>query len=222
VIKYLSFLFFLFLTITLFGQEVTVQNPIIVTSSTATDTLKKSNKKSNKSKLMSFDSGPYMELNPLAPSKAAFLSAVMPGLGQIYNKSYLRVPVVFAAIGASAYVFKLNDNLYKRYRGAFKSRRAGFMNDEFYDVNESGIIPGSPDLSDKALQDGQERYQRDRDLYLVVTIGLYALNIIDANVQAHLKQFNVNDQLSIQYKPFLEREKFYGKPYYGMAMIITY
>jgi len=55
-----------------------------------------------------------------------------------------------------------------------------------------------------------------------VTIGLYALNIIDANVQAHLKQFNVNDQLSIQYKPFLEREKIYGKPYYGMAMIITY
>lgn len=222
MIKYISFLLFLFLSITVFGQEVMVQDSSVVISSTVTKTLKKSTKKSNKNALMAFDSGPYKEINPLAPSKAAFLSAVMPGLGQVYNKNYLRVPVVFAAIGTSAYVFKLNDNLYKRYRDAFKSRRAGFMNDEFYDVNGSGIILGSPDLSDKALQDGQERYQKDRDLYLVVTIGLYALNIIDANVQAHLKQFNVNDQLSVQYKPFLEREQFYGKPYYGLAMIITY
>ena len=178
--------------------------------------------KKKKGALKSFDSGPAKEINPLAPAKAAFLSAVLPGLGQAYNKKYWKIPLVYAAIGGSAYVFKLNDNLYNRYRDAFKSRRAGLMNDEFYDVNESGIVPGSPDLSDEALQDGQERYQKDRDLYLVVTIGLYALNIIDANVNAHLKQFNVNDQLNVSYRPFLELEPITNTTYVGMGMTITY
>lgn len=194
----------------------------------ATDTtaLKKAQKirpnKKNKDTLMAFDTGAVLEINPLAPAKAAFLSAILPGLGQIYNKKYWKAPIVYAAIGTGAYAFKFNDNLYKRYRDAFKSRRAGFMNDEFYDINNSGIVPGSPDLSDAALQDGQERYQKDRDLALVITIGLYALNIIDANVTAHLKQFNVNEQLNITYKPILDRELISGTPYFGMAMTITY
>lgn len=186
------------------------------------DSLNVAARKKDKNALLQFDTGAYEEINALAPSKAAFLSAVLPGLGQLYNKNYLRVPVVWAAIGTSAYVFKVNDNLYRRYRDAFKSRRAGFMNDEFYDVNESGIVPGSPDLSDTALQNSQERYQKDRDLYLVVTIGLYALNIIDANVQAHLKQFNVNDQLYISYQPFLETEPISGKPFFGVGTKITF
>lgn len=204
------------------SAQETMKTDSLSLSNTQTATLSVKPKKAAKDALMSFDSGPYKELNALAPSRAAFLSAVLPGLGQLYNKTYLRAPMVWAAIGTSAYVFKVNDNLYRRYRNAFKSRRAGFMNDEFYDVNESGIVPGSPDLSDSALQDGQERYQKDRDLYLVVTIGLYALNIIDANVQAHLRQFNVNDQLSVSYSPFVEREDFTGKPYVGMSMKITY
>ncbi|MCI4643029.1 MAG: DUF5683 domain-containing protein [Flavobacteriaceae bacterium] len=221
MIKYICFICLLCCSFSIRAQEA-VKKDSLVGSNTQSATVKIAAKKKDKNTLKSFDTGPYTELNALAPSKAAFLSAVLPGLGQLYNKTYLRAPMVWAAIGTSAYVFKVNDNLYRRYRDAFKSRRAGFMNDEFYDVNESGIVPGSPDLSDSALQDGQERYQKDRDLYLVVTIGLYALNIIDANVQAHLRQFNVNDQLSVTYTPFVERESFSGKPYVGMSMKITY
>ncbi|MEB8344533.1 DUF5683 domain-containing protein [Flavobacteriaceae bacterium KMM 6898] len=162
------------------------------------------------------------EINPLAPSKAAFFSAILPGLGQIYNKRYWKVPLVYAAIGTGVYVYVVNDDFYDRFRTAFKRRKAGFIDDEFYDINQSGVVPGNPDLSDVALQDAQERYQRDRDLALVVTIGLYALNIIDANVDAHLRQFNVDDNLSMDFKPYLEYNPINANANYGMALTIKF
>lgn len=160
------------------------------------------------------------QINPLAPSKAAFYSAVLPGLGQIYNKRYWKVPIVYAALGTGVYAYTYNDDLYDRFRSAFKRRRAGFTDDEFYDLNNSGIVPGSPDLSDQALQDAQERYQRDRDLALLITVALYALNIIDANVDAHLKQFNVDDDLSLDIRPYLEQQPVSTNPNYGLAFTL--
>ncbi len=161
-------------------------------------------------------------LNPLAPSKAAFYSAVLPGLGQIYNRRYWKVPIVYIAMGTSMYAYVYNDDLYDRFRSAFKRRRAGFIDDEFYDVNESGINPGNPDLSDQAIQDAQERYQRDRDLALVITIALYALNIIDANVDSHLRQFNVDDDLSTRIQPYIEYNPVTADPNYGLSLTIKF
>ena len=161
-------------------------------------------------------------INPLAPSRAAFYSAVLPGLGQAYNKRYWKVPIVIASLGVGIYAYKYNNDLYVRFRTAFKRRKAGFTDDEFYDVNGSGIVPGSPDFSDSALQDGQERYQRDRDLALFITLALYALNIVDANVDAHLKQFNVDDDLGLDIKPYLEYNPIIGDPNYGVALTIKF
>lgn len=163
-----------------------------------------------------------VETNPLAPSKAAFYSAILPGLGQVYNKRYWKVPIVYAALGTGIYAYTYNDNQYDRFRAAFKRRRAGFTDDEFYDLNNSGIVPGSPDFSDQALQDAQERFQRDRDLSLLITIALYVLNIIDANVDAHLKQFNVNEDLGLDMRPFLEFNPVMGAPEYGLALQIKF
>lgn len=162
-------------------------------------------------------------INPLAPSKAAFYSAVLPGLGQIYNKRYWKVPIVWGAIGTGVYVYLYNDDLYDRFRTAFKRRKAGFTDDEFYDLNKNDdFIPSSPDLSDEALQDAQERYQRDRDLALVITIALYALNIIDANVDAHLKQYNVNEDLSLKFQPYLEPHPINNGVNYGLGLAIRF
>ena len=160
------------------------------------------------------------EVNPLAPSKAAFYSAVFPGLGQLYNRRYWKLPIVYAALGTGVYAYIYNDDLYNRFRDAFKRRRAGFTDDEFYDLNNSGIVPGSPDFSDEALQDAQERYQRDRDLALLITIALYALNIIDANVDAHLRQFNVDENLSLDVRPYLEYHPITADPNYGLSLTI--
>ena len=73
-------------------------------------------------------------INPLAPAKAAFYSAVLPGLGQVYNKKYWKVPIVLGAIGTGVYFYTTNNKEYNRYRDAYKSRLAGYKNDEFYFV----------------------------------------------------------------------------------------
>ncbi|WP_291965554.1 DUF5683 domain-containing protein [Maribacter sp.] len=156
------------------------------------------------------------EFNPLAPSKAAFYSAVIPGLGQIYNKRYWKVPIVWGAIGGSAYMYIYNNDQYQRFRTAFKRRQAGFTDDEF---NGEGTLPL---FDEDDLEYQQERFQNDRDLWLVAAIGLYALNIVDANVDAHLKQFNIDDDLSIDFEPYLDFNQITNSPNYGMALIIKF
>lgn len=161
-------------------------------------------------------------INPLAPSKAAFYSAVFPGLGQIYNKRYWKIPLVYAIIGGGIYGYIYNDDLYDRFRTAFKRRQAGFTDDEFYDLGAPNPPGADPDFSVAALESAQKRYQEDRDLWLLVTIGMYALNIVDANVDSHLKQFNVDDDLSMDFKPYLDMDAITAKPVYGMALTIKF
>ena len=152
-------------------------------------------------------------INPLAPSKAAFYSAVLPGLGQIYNKRYWKAPIVWGAIGTGIYVYSFNNTEYRRARNAFKRRLAGFEDDEFWDLNGDG---NGPDLTSEALQEAQENTQRDRDLALVITIALYALNIIDANVDSHLKQYNVSDDLTLE--PNFEMNSINNEANYGLSL----
>lgn len=125
-------------------------------------------------------------INPLAPARAAFYSAIVPGLGQAYNRKYWKIPIVFGAIGTGVYFYSTNNQEYQRYRNAYKQRLKGLA-DEF-----------QGQYSDATLINAQRTFQRNRDLSLIVTIGLYVLNIVDANVDAHLRQFNVNDNLSFQ------------------------
>lgn len=155
-------------------------------------------------------------LNPLAPSKAAFYSAVLPGLGQVYNKRYWKVPIVYGALGAGIYAYTFYNGEYQRFRTAFKRRRAGFADDEFINVIP---LPG-----DDRLERLQNAKQNERDLALLVTIIIYALNIVDANVDAHLKQFNINDDLSwdMNLQPYLEANPIDGNPNYGMSLTFTF
>ena len=134
--------------------------------------------------------------NPLAPAKAAFYSAVIPGLGQAYNKKYWKIPIVYAGIGAGIYFYIRNNKDYDRFRNAYKRRLAGFTDDEFWGDGNTPII------SNDRLVDAQKTSQKNKDLSIVVAVGFYLLNIIDANVDAHLRQFNVNDDLS--FKPNFE------------------
>lgn len=161
-------------------------------------------------------------INPLAPSKAAFYSAVLPGLGQVYNKRYWKVPIVYAVLGTGIYSYTWNDGWYDRFRIAFKRRQAGFIDDEFYDKDNNNGPDAPPDFDMDVLENQQERFQRDRDLSLLVTIIMYALNIVDANVDAHLKQFNIDDDLSMDFQPFLDIDPVTRGPNYGMAFVIKF
>lgn len=138
------------------------------------------------------DSTSRKPINPLSPSRAAFYSAILPGLGQAYNKKYWKIPIVYGALGTGIYFFVKNDKEYNRFRDAYKRRLAGFTDDEFYGAGTS------PQISDEALIRAQQVYRRNREVAMLVTIGLYALNIIDANVDAHLMQYNIDDNLAVK------------------------
>ena len=129
--------------------------------------------------------------NPLAPSKAAFYSAILPGLGQIYNKKYWKAPIVWGALAIPAYYYQINNSDYKRYRNAYRLRKAG-LQDEFTLDN------GTELLSTTTLETAQEQLQENRDFSLLSGIILYILQIVEASVNAHLLQFNTDDNISLR------------------------
>ena len=178
--------FYLFLLASLLGSNSLIAQEKVEPLLVAKDTIKK------------------VEMNPLAPAKAAFYSAILPGLGQAYNKKYWKIPLVYAGIGAGVYYFSLNNVKYKKYRTAYKRRLAGYTDDEFQYLDNARLISG------------QRFYQRNRDMSVLVIVGFYIINIVDANVDAHLMQFNVNDQLSI--RPDLYQNEINYKHNLGLSL----
>lgn len=149
--------------------------------------------------------------DPLSPAKAAFYSAVIPGLGQIYNKSYWKVPLVYAAIGTPIYFYIRNSKEYDRYLTAYKRRQQGYTDDEFYGNSSTG----QPLLSTDGLRRGIQFYRRNKELSILIGIGMYALNVIEANVDAHLKQFNVDERLSLE--PYIQTD-YLTQPQFGVTL----
>ncbi|HFS67416.1 MAG TPA: hypothetical protein ENK67_04315 [Flavobacteriia bacterium] len=135
----------------------------------------------------------YQDLsdNPNGPAKAAFYSAVLPGLGQAYNKKYWKIPLVYGALGTSIYFYKRNDDNYNRYLTALKLKLDGKEN-EFGETDITG------------LERGVKFYKKQRDLMLFVTIGVYVLNILEANVDAHLPDKKIDANLSFKPNFFLQ------------------
>ncbi len=131
-------------------------------------------------------------LDVTEPSRAAFYSAVLPGAGQAFNKKYWKIPIVYAAIGTSIYSYNFNQKKYWSYRNSYKSRKAGYSDDEYQNLI----------LDDDRLLDGAKFHKKNRDLSMVFIVGFYILNILDANIDSHLKQYNVNENLTI--KPYIE------------------
>ena len=146
------------------------------------------------------------EIDPLRPAKAAFYSAVLPGLGQVYNKRYWKLPLIYGGIGASIYYYDLNNKNFKRYRNAYKRRLAGFTDDEF-----QGVI-----FDNDRLIDGMNFYKQFRDQSMLFIIGTYFLNILDANIDAHLKQYNINQNLSLN--PYMDQNPVVADHHFGVSL----
>lgn len=136
--------------------------------------------------LIAKDTMKSKDIDPLTPAKAAFYSAILPGLGQAYNKKYWKIPIVYGAIGISMYYYIDSNQKYHQYRDAYKRRLEGFTDDEFSYYNNEQLISA------------QKFYQRNRDLSALFVVGFYVLNIVDANVDAALIQFNVNENLTVR------------------------
>ena len=131
----------------------------------------------------------------LRPSKAAFYSAILPGLGQAYNKDYWKIPIVYAALGTGAFFSIRNGNEFNRFRTALRNRLAGEP-DEFTIINDLGESVEL--ISQQGLIDSQDFLREQRDLAIIITVGIYLLQILEANVDAHLSQFSITDDLTLQ------------------------
>lgn len=124
--------------------------------------------------------------------KASLYSAVVPGAGQFYNKKYWKIPVIYVGIGASLYAANNNNNEYIRYRDALNNR-----------ANNEDNIDEFDNYSDSQLITIKDYYRKNRDLSYIIAAGIYLFNIVDAAVDAHLYNFNVTDDLSMQIAPAL-------------------
>lgn len=128
--------------------------------------------------------------DPLAPSKAAFYSAIFPGMGQIYNKKYWKAPIVWGALALPVYYYQINNSSFKRYRNAYRLRKNGLV-DEF-------TVNGIEIASTQTLETAQVQLRQNRDMSLLTGVILYILQIVEASVNAHLMQFNTDDNLTIR------------------------
>lgn len=133
-----------------------------------------------------------------SPRTAAIRSAILPGLGQIYNKKYWKLPIVYGALGVSGAVFNYNLQWYKRTRFAYKVL---YGNDT---ANFGKIHPDLQVFVDRndaaSLQNYRDEFRRNIDYSALFFILLWGLNVVDATVDAHLKSFDVSPDLSFQFK----------------------
>lgn len=124
--------------------------------------------------------------------KASIYSAILPGSGQVYNKKYWKPPIIYIGIGAALYAAKWNQTEYLKYRKAFEYRT---------DNNDNTIDEFEDRYTETNLITIKNYYRKNRDLSYIVAAGIYLLNIIDASVDAHLFNFQINDDLSFNIQP---------------------
>ncbi|TVR77031.1 MAG: hypothetical protein EA412_12140 [Chitinophagaceae bacterium] len=124
-----------------------------------------------------------------SPARAAFLSAVLPGAGQVYNRKYWKLPIIYAGFAGLGYSIYFNAGEYRNFRNAILTR---------LDDNPDTTDPYEDIYTTENLITLKNYYRRNLDISVVASILLYALNIIDATVDAHLFEFDVSDDLSLQ------------------------
>jgi len=134
-----------------------------------------------------------------SPKKAAIRSAILPGLGQIYNKKYWKVPIIYGALGISGAVLAYNLTNYRALKVAYRAKYNATLNPP--DSSEwSKIRPDLVPIDMNALRSYRDEFRRNIDYSILAIMLLWGLNIVDATVDAHLKAFDVNPDLSLQFK----------------------
>ena len=135
-----------------------------------------------------------------SPRVAAIRSAIFPGLGQIYNRKYWKLPIVYGGIGVCGYIFFDNIKTYKEYRFAYAARiKAQPPNRDSTDYNTLDQLYKT--LSPNTIKAGRDEFRRYVDYSALIFILLWGLNVVDAAVDAHLKAFDVSPDLSLHIKP---------------------
>ena len=144
------------------------------------------------------------------PSTAALYSAALPGLGQLYNGRYWKAPIVWVSMGVGVYATIWNQKNYNVFLEAYRIRLSGGVDDYFVVLKD-----------EEQLISWMDFYRNQRDLSVIITIGLYALNIIDAYVDAHLLNFEISDDLSMRVEPSVFPDAVTHNNTYGLRLSLN-
>lgn len=139
-----------------------------------------------------------------SPRKATVYSAVLPGLGQIYNRKYWKLPLVYGGFATFGYFINFNNERYTTYKQAYSDiiDKDPYTNSHLkLKVNPSLLQPEKISNYTEALRRQKDYWRRNRDLVVISTVAFYAINIIDASVDAHFFNFDISDDLSINWVP---------------------
>jgi hypothetical protein len=133
------------------------------------------------------------------PDRAMLLSAALPGLGQAYNKKYWKIPLVYG--GFTFLAFQLNF-----YQDGFLT----YKNYLFAEIGQNSNLTNPSGFNESQLRNIVDRYRRQRDFYIVYTGLFYLIQIVDAHIDAHLKEFDVNPKLQVRIEPSFEQNVYFS------------
>lgn len=165
--------------------------------------------------------------------KKAVLMALVPGLGQIYNQKYWKLPIVYGGLMGCVYAVTWNNRNYKDYSTAYKDIVLDSRNSsspDNYKQSWQDFIPVGADPSDwvnkssfhEQLKRRKDYYRKYRDMSIMITIGVYALSIIDAYVDAQLFDFDISEDLSMHLEPVVSPKTSYSSRSYGLNCSIKF
>lgn len=164
------------------------------------------------------------DTNKHSPHKATFYSAILPGLGQAYNKQYIKIPIIYAGFGALGYAIHFNTKYYKKYKSAYRDWIIQDPNNKSYlefippTMTEKQLREERYNWFENALENKKQYYRRYRDLSYIGITALYALQIIDAAVNAHFFNFDISDDLSLRLTPKLTETSKRHAPAIGLQL----
>lgn len=162
------------------------------------------------------------------PTKAVIYSAIFPGLGQIYNKKYWKLPIIYGGAVGITYAISWNGSMYGDYAQAYKDlvTREGDSWKDFipYYANPEEYINSSSNLESlkSKLKRNKDMFRQNRDLAIIVAVGVYVLCMIDAYVDAQLYDFDISPDISMRVDPVIMIPTQYSKTSVGLRCSINF
>lgn len=138
------------------------------------------------------------------PKRAMWLALVIPGGGQIYNRKYWKLPIVYGGFVGCAYAMRWNNQMYKDYSQAYMDLMDNDPKTESYNQFlhlGAQINDQNQSRYEKLFKNRKDKYRRWRDLSFFALVGVYALSVVDAYVDASLSEFDLSDDLSLRVEP---------------------
>ncbi len=148
------------------------------------------------------------------PARAALYSAILPGLGQTYNGNYWKVPIIYSLFAGMYFLYEENNYKYNEFKQAYKNS-----------LNGVPVDPKFEKYDQSTLLQRKDYYKRNRDFNIIIGGLIYLLNVLDANVDAHLMDYDISPDLSLNVKPeinsFLVNQNYSNKPGFGLKFVLS-